>query len=122
MKRELSSCLAVLALGAFAGCGGSGGHPDTGYGIDQPVPTTVNCVDLCVRNATCGVELCDEDTNSTKYTVLQSGLETECEGVCTEAQLQLSISTTQWQCVFQDSCREVFGSNACGGMAHYTCN
>jgi hypothetical protein len=122
MKRELSSCLAILALGAFAGCGGSGGHPDTGYGANQPVPTTLNCVDLCVRSTACGVELCDEDTNSTRYNVLQPALQSECEGACTDAQLQVSISSAQWQCVFQDSCRQVFGDDACGGMGRYTCN
>ena len=122
MKRELSSWLVVLAIGAFAGCGGSGGHPDTGYGAGQPVPITVNCVDLCVRSATCGAQLCDEDTNSTRYTGLASGLATDCEVVCTDAQLQVSITPAQWQCLFQDSCREVFGDNACGGMAHYSCS
>lgn len=129
MRRLTSSLvcgLALAAVGVLAGCGGgggSGGHPDTGYGADQTVPASETCTALCQRSVDCGVELCDEDTNSTTYQSLESLLLSECQVACTDAQVQSSISAAAWNCLFTDSCRQVFGENSCHvPNASYKCN
>ena len=113
---------AVLGLLLAAGCGGDAGHPDTGVGAGQTPPAVPNCADFCARAADCFVALCDEDTMSTRYDGLASILEDQCNATCTDAQLQAAASPTSWQCFFEDSCRQVFGEDACHGMAHYSCS
>lgn len=123
MGRRLSFWVALFAVGAVVGCGGgSDGHPDTGYGANQPVPATETCVDLCQRLADCAGDLCDEDTNSTRYLDVESLLATSCESTCTDSQVQSAISSTTWQCIFQGTCREVFGEDSCHAMSHYNCS
>jgi hypothetical protein len=115
--------LALAAAGALAGCGGSSsGHPDTGYGANQPVPTTVSCAALCQRSVDCAGDLCDEDTNSTMYLALEPLLLSECQASCSDAQLQSQISSTAWTCLFTDTCRQIFGENSCNvPNASYKC-
>ncbi|MFL5308024.1 MAG: hypothetical protein ACJ8F1_22605 [Polyangia bacterium] len=117
----------VLAVGAANACGGDGGgganHPDTGYGANETVPSTVDCTDLCLRAADCAAQLCNEDTMSTRYTGLASLLVVECESVCTSATLPSQITSTQWRCLFQSSCRQVYGENVCHTPnTSYTCS
>ena len=115
--------LALIAT-AVSACGGSDGttHPDTGYGANQPVPTTVNCTDFCARAADCGSQLCNEDTMSTNYTALAPLLAGECQSACT-APLLAQLTPTVWQCYFQSSCRQIFEDNVCHvSNASYTCN
>ena len=105
-----------------SGAGGSG-HPDTGYGANQPVPATVNCTDFCTRGANCGAQLCDEDSMSTAYTSLVPLVITECESAGCNASVLAQITTANWQCYFQSSCRQVFGANACQiANTSYSCN
>ena len=115
--------LALALAGALAGCGGSsGGHPDTGYGALQAVPTTETCANFCQRSIDCTVELCDEDTNSTMYQQDQSLWVTECQVVCTDSLIQSSIPAAAWTCLFTDTCRQVFGENSCNvPNASYKC-
>jgi hypothetical protein len=122
MGRRLSFWVALVAVGTMVGCGGSDGHPDTGYGANQPVPTPETCVDLCQRLADCVVDLCDEDTNSTRYAGAQYLLASSCESTCTDAQVQSAVSSTAWQCMFEDTCRQVFGEDSCHAMSHYNCS
>jgi hypothetical protein len=114
--------LAVAVAGAAA-CGSSDpGHPDTGYGADQPVPATVNCTDLCARGADCAAQLCHEDTMSTMYTGLAQILDAECESACNDAVLA-QLTAANWQCYFTSSCRQVFGENVCQTPnTKYSCN
>jgi hypothetical protein len=111
-----------MVMPAMGGCGSSSGPPDTGYGIAHPVPAQLNCVDLCERIGDCAVHLCNEDTKSTRYTGLDSILALECEAGCTDALVQANLTSTQWQCLFQSSCRAVFGQDVCQTDGSYTCN
>lgn len=115
--------LPLLALlVASVGCGGSPAREDTGYGANQPVPATETCVDLCQRAADCAGDLCDEDSQSDRYLDLEPGLASSCESTCTDSEIQSSVPAAEWQCIFQDTCRQVFGEDSCHGMARYTCN
>jgi hypothetical protein len=117
--------VAVLALGLLVSggrCGGDG-IPDSGYGANQPVPAMVNCLDICHRASDCAAHLCDEDKHTTAYLALAPQLEAVCVSSCSDATLSPAITATQWQCVFHDSCRQVFGEKACGtANTYYTCN
>ena len=106
---------------AALGCGSSSGPPDTGVGENQPVPAAENCADMCSRISTCTVDLCDEDTHSTQFDSLESVLAQECMIGCTDALVQSSISAANWRCMFQKSCRQVLGEQACGS-AQYHCS
>jgi hypothetical protein len=118
------ACGLALAAAALAGCGsGTGGHPDTGYGANQSVPAPETCDAWCQRVVDCGVELCDEDSNSTAEQQVQPLLLAECQAVCTDSLIQSSIPATAWTCLFTDSCRQVFGQNSCHvPNASYKCN
>ena len=113
---------AVIALLVALGCGGSMGHPDTGAGANQPVPPTENCADLCARLGSCVVTLCNEDTMSTRYNGLDTLLSDECAAGCTDAQIMSGLTSTQWTCLFQSSCRQVFEYDTCHQMGHYNCS
>jgi hypothetical protein len=112
----------ALALAAVA-CGSSTpGHPDTGYGANQPVPSAVNCTDFCTRGGECGAQLCNEDTMSMNYTPLASIVIAQCESVCNPTILA-QITPAVWQCYFQSSCRQVFEHNICDTPnTSYKCN
>lgn len=122
MGRRLSFGIALVAVGAVVGCGGSDGRPDTGYGANQPVPAAETCVDLCQRLADCVIDLCDEDTMSTRFEGSQSLLAASCESTCTDAQVESGVSSSIWQCIFEDTCRQVFGEDSCHAMSHYNCS
>jgi hypothetical protein len=122
--RQVSLMLVLaLAVAGAAACGGSApGHPDTGYGANQPVPATVNCTDLCTRGADCSAQLCNEDTMSTMYTALAPILIAECESECNDTVLA-QLTPANWQCYFQSSCRQVFEDNVCQtANTKYTCS
>lgn len=107
---------------AMVGCGGgTPAHPDTGYGADQPAPTTISCAAFCLRSSDCLVDLCDEDKSSTEYVGLEDPLTAACQSTCVDAQLQSGITQSAWACLFQQSCREVFQDDACRVQAHYSC-
>jgi len=119
--------IVIGGLGLLAACGdgggGSGGKPDTGYGAAQTVPATRNCADFCQRAADCAGHLCDEDKNSTAYLSLIPLLSSSCQSSCTDAAVSGGIDATQWQCLFQSSCRQIFGENVCHtSNTSYTCN
>jgi hypothetical protein len=119
----LAGIMGVLGACGDDGMGGGTGRPDTGYGAAQPVPATLNCVDLCQRGADCAGHLCDEDTNSTSYVALIPTLRNTCLGACADVQVSGAFTPTQWQCLFQNSCRQVFGENVCRTPnTSYTCN
>ena len=116
----LSVCLAALASSTLAGCDGSG-HPDTGYGAGQAVPSTINCADLCQRAADCGGHLCTEDTGKSAYIDMFTALEPECESTCTPAALASKLTNATWTCFFKSSCRQIFAEDACHAQASYHC-
>jgi hypothetical protein len=97
-------------------------HPDTGYGVNQPVPSTRSCEDLCERLADCVVQLCNEDTDSDRYEGAQSILALQCEASCTDATVQSSLTASEWACTFTDSCRQVLEHDSCATDASYTCD
>lgn len=116
--------LAVAILGmVFVGCGSSSpSHPDTGAGAGLTPPITVNCADFCVRASGCLVTLCDEDTHSMQYDVFLDSLVAQCEAGCVDATFDPMVSQTNWFCLFESSCRQVFEHNACMvSPASYRC-
>jgi len=120
----LAGMLSVLgACGGGDGSGGGSGRPDTGYGAGQVAPLTPNCVDLCLRIADCAGHLCDEDTNSTRYSSIIPLLSSACQSSCAGVDVANSFTAAQWQCLYHDSCRQVFNVNACHTPnTSYTCN
>jgi hypothetical protein len=117
--------IAVTVMATALGCGGSDSsapaHPDTGVGAGETAPAAVSCVDLCLRNASCAGSLCNEDTMSTMYTAVSQLAASQCGTVCAGVQVP-AITATQWQCLFQSSCRQVFEHDACGVGARYSCS
>ena len=60
-------------------------------------------------------------THPTAYTPLAPLLAVECESACNST-LLAQITSTQWTCYFQSSCRQVFGENVCHtANTSYTC-
>jgi len=116
---------AIALTAALAGCGSSGGsnggHPDTGFGANQPIPATETCTAFCQREVDCGIELCDEDTGTTTEQQFHSLLISECESLCTDSLIQSNVPSTAWSCLFTDSCRQVYGADACHVGASYSC-
>jgi hypothetical protein len=115
--------IAAVAVTPAASCGDGAStpaHPDTGAGAGETPPAAVSCVDLCLRNAACAAPLCNEDTMSTMYTALADLLASQCAPLCAGVQVP-PITATQWQCLFQSSCRQVFEHDVCGVGATYTC-
>src|SRR5262245_12062219 len=125
MNNGLSNFMRAIACAALAvalGCGNDPpGHPDTGAGAGEPVPTTENCVDLCARLGECVVTLCNEDTHSTQFTGLDGALALQCEATCMDSQVMTAINPTAWSCLFQLSCRQVFEHDSCHTSASYHC-
>ena len=112
-----------LLLGALivTACGGDGSS-DTGYGANQPVPATKNCEELCARLADCVVALCNEDTDSDRYTGLEDLLALDCESTCTDGQVETYFTAEKWSCVYDSSCREVFDYQECDPTTTYHCD
>jgi hypothetical protein len=109
------------------GCGGGGGgsrKPDTGFGAGQTPPATINCTDFCQRLSGCAADLCDEDSMTMKYASLADFLTPQCEATCTDVLLQSKITATEWDCLFQSSCRQAVDASydACHVMSSYTCS
>jgi hypothetical protein len=114
----------VASLWLQAACGGgAGSKPDTGYGAMQPVPATINCIDLCQREGDCFEHLCNEDTKSTRYTGAGTLLVRLCEESCTDTQLmsRLASAPQKWTCLFQSTCRMAIGNDSCDADASYSC-
>jgi hypothetical protein len=116
----LPAGIGLLAGFALAGCGG-GGRPDTGYGANQSIPSTVNCADLCRRTVDCGGHLCAEDTGKDAYIEMFTGLESQCESSCISNAVTSKVTSTIWACLFKSSCREVFDDDTCDMQANYHC-
>ena len=111
----------MLIVGCGGGSGGSSGHPDTGAGAGQVPPTALpDCAGLCARFSFCAIALCNEDTHSTMYTGSHD-FDLVCAASCNDAALQ-AISSSDWQCLFQSSCRQVFEHGACHQQAGYSCS
>ncbi len=118
-----------FAFGAIVmaiGCGSSDAprKPDTGSGAGLAPPATMNCTDFCQRVSDCAAILCDEDSMSMKYAVLGDVLAPQCEAMCTDSLLQMKFTTSQWQCIFESSCRQVIDSSydVCHEMSSYSCH
>lgn len=114
----------VVAVGCGGGGNGSPRKPDTGYGAGETPPATLNCTDFCQRLSNCAAQLCDEDTMSMNYAALADVLVPPCDASCTDAILQAKLTTSQWQCVFQSSCRQVVDSSydVCHAKSSYSCS
>ncbi len=118
----------AMVLGAFMtalGCGDDGPapptmHPDTGVGAGETPPPSINCVDLCLREAYCVGQLCDEDKMSTVYTIVADQIAAECNVSCSGVP-SIGVTQTEWQCLFQSSCRQVFERDSCATKATYSC-
>jgi len=110
----------VILVNGLAGCDG-GEHPDTGYGAGLPVPATMNCSDLCTRLGDCAGHLCAEDKNNPAYIGLGGAAESQCLTSCTDVLLQSKATSTQWSCLFEKTCRAVFGHDACSMQSKYWC-
>lgn len=119
----LSRAIGVMVPVALAlGCGSSGAQrPDTHAGASQPVPATENCTDLCERLGACVEILCNEDSKSSRYTGLGDVLTLQCESTCADATVQSGFDGTQWQCVFQSSCRQAIDYDTCHVKSSYSC-
>jgi hypothetical protein len=60
---------------------------------------------------------------TTSYTALVPIVIQECESAACNATLLAMITSSDWQCYFQSSCRQVFEHNACHvAPSSYTCN
>ncbi|HVZ72537.1 MAG TPA: hypothetical protein VHJ20_09190 [Polyangia bacterium] len=117
--------LVAAVIGFVAGgCdAGGAGLVDAGpeYGADAAVPPTPNCADLCARNADCVVHLCDEDTNSTSFDGEREPLEHICNVGCTDVGVQQAATGASWRCLFESSCRAVYGRDVCHANGNYSC-
>lgn len=113
--------LGVLACMIVIVACGSESHPDSGYGENQPVPAARACDEMCERLVDCAVQLCNEDTSSRNYDILQSELTLQCKLGCSDDAVQSQLTAAEWTCMFTDSCREVFEHDSCMTGASYTC-
>jgi len=109
----------ALLLVAIAACADD--HPDTGYGANQSIPP-ITCYAACTRLADCAVQLCNEDSGSSKYDGIEEALVDQCEIGCDDSALSSQLSASAWSCTFMDSCRQVFEHDACNTDATYHCN
>jgi hypothetical protein len=119
--------VALAAVVMAVGCGGGNSSPrkpDTGYGAGETPPATLNCTDFCQRLSDCAAQLCDEDTMSMNYTALADVLVPPCDASCTDATLQAKLTTSQWQCFFESSCRQVVDASydVCHANSSYSCS
>ena len=122
VQKRWSGWITLGIVLVAAGCGGgTDTHPDTGYGADQTVPAVITCTDFCQRSSTCLVDLCDEDKNTTEFEYLQDPVTADCESTCTDAQIQTVFTQAAWNCLFQQTCREVLQDDACHVQATYSC-
>jgi hypothetical protein len=119
--RALRAFVLAAAFGMAVGCGSDKQRPDTGAGANEPVPPTLNCVDLCARLGSCVEVLCNEDTNSSRYTGLGDLLAGQCEASCTESLVQEAFTSSKWMCLFSSSCRQVFDYDTCHADSNYHC-
>jgi len=120
----------VLVLAAVA-CSGAGDDddddakarkPDTGVGAHQIAPEVHGCEELCSRLGDCAEALCNEDTQSTRYTGLGDLLADQCVSTCDQMTVDTRITPTQWACLFEKSCRQAIDYDDCHtGGAYYTC-
>lgn len=76
---------------------------------------------MCERLVDCAVQLCNEDTSSNSYDILQSELTLQCKLGCSDDAVQSQLTAAAWTCMFTDSCREVFEHDSCMTGASYTC-
>jgi hypothetical protein len=113
----LPTFILLLSLGAC----GSDAHPDTGYGGNKPVPSQITCMAACTRIADCAVALCNEDTDSTRYSGLEELLIDDCLVSCNDADLAAQIAPPAWSCMFTETCRGVFEHDVCDVDGRYTC-
>jgi hypothetical protein len=113
----VGSVLFLLSCGGSSD-GGEKEHSDAGAGA--PVPAEKTCTDLCKRIGDCVEILCNEDSMSSRYNGLGGLLATSCVGTCTSTNAE-NFNDTQWECLFTNSCRDVFGQDACGAGGSYSC-
>jgi len=57
---------------------------------------------------------------STRYGALGDALLPQCQASCTPAALQV-LTPSNWQCMFQSSCRQTFDADVCHVQASYYC-
>ncbi len=61
---------------------------------------------------------------SMKYVGLADVLVPACDASCTDALLQMKLTTSQWQCLFESSCRQAVDPSydVCHAMSSYSCS
>lgn len=122
MKRGLGFVvLGISAILGFTGCGGGGGGGG-GDGRGRPAPPEMNCEDYCERTKQCIVELCEEDVGRPVPAVLLDLLDTQCPKVCSEQLLMTGLDQAKWECLFENSCRQILADDICQVSATYACN
>jgi hypothetical protein len=141
-RSKSSGVALLLVLSGLVGCGSDGADagddddssaggsdgggsneprkPDTGYGKGEAAPNPRTCEDFCARFGDCVVELCSED-DQTRYDELEGLLAASCLSACNDA-LTSAFESSEWQCYFQSSCREVFDYDECKINGYYYCN
>lgn len=113
------------ARGSDGGTGGPDGGgmraPDTGAGAGATTPAGIDCVDFCLRAMKCEETLCNEDTQSTRFTPAIDHSADLCQIDCAGVSLAGVFTAAEWSCLFQSSCRQVFDYDDCRLGAYYTC-
>lgn len=139
VSRSIIGALAILLLALHVGCGAApegscssdndckGDRICTNGSCTSPTPATIelNCATLCKRTAECVVELCSEDipAKASQYPAVGRELEQNCLAACDNSNFQALTETkkTELTCMFQKSCRAVFGQDSCNAQATYNC-
>lgn len=117
--RRSQGALLVLLLSLVA-CdegrrrgGGGGGNS----------PSLTRCDYNCDLLASCTVDLCNEDTHSTRFDVQYDGLKQRCLASCDEAAVRAEEAAHPGKvaCVAASSCRAVFDTDECNTHGMYSC-
>lgn len=107
--------LGLFVCAALIGCGGGSDGKKNGNAAD-----TVNCEDYCARMMSCVVFLCEEDLGRPVHESSVDEIETTCATACMDGAFNV-LAARHWDCLFENSCRAVFGDDVCDADAHYTC-
>jgi hypothetical protein len=70
----------------------------------------------------CAGHLCAEDENNQGYLGVANVIESQCLAECTDATIQSKLTSTEWSCLFEKTCRQVFGHDACSMQSTYSCS
>ena len=113
--------IAVVAVTTALSCGDSAPtHPDTGIGAGETAPGTPNCVDSLPAGRGLWRVPMQRGHHVDQVHALADQTASLCSVVCAGVQLP-PVTATQWQCLYQQSCRQVFEHDVCGVGSTYSC-